>query len=325
MESPKANAKGLPAKLGQKVDLSAEDEEQHAESSGGDQTAEAATIPTAAPAKRSRSRKAVQETLDQEESIPPVPVITKAGTRKKTTPNGSNGSRIRGTRKAVAARTVADDVDEEDPLDSYKAVEEDEDEDADLPGPPPPRINNPKTKSRKKAATTVAVKEEQDDEQHFSDLEEAPLAAAKTTATRGSGTKNGGRATPTTRTPASKNRGKKTRTKTPATAPASTTLVGNDKDMDLEKDKENTPGSTGVSADGEDSGQTQTQAPTVKVRVSRSRGAAAAAAGDRTEGTIAKMRTGSTRSASKAVKVEVVEEAVVEPVRVRTRARMKTG
>jgi hypothetical protein len=93
-------------------------------------------------------------------------------------------------------------------------------------------------------------------------------------------------------------------------------------DDDEEKDKENT-----VSGDVEDWEQTQTQGVPVKVRVSRSRGTAAG--GERVEGTAGKTRTGSgraTRSASKAVKVEVVEEAVVEPVRImRTRAKSRTG
>ena len=62
----------------------------------------------------------------------------------------------------------------------------------------------------------------------------------------------------------------------------------------------------------------QAQRATVKVRVSRSRNAAGGEL-ERVETTIRKMRTGSGRatiSASKAVKVEVVEEAVVEPVRI---------
>ena len=68
----------------------------------------------------------------------------------------------------------------------------------------------------------------------------------------------------------------------------------------------------------------------MKVRVSRSRGATAN--GERVEGTTGKTRACSamaTRSASKAVKVEVVEETettVVQPVRVRKmRAKTKTG
>jgi hypothetical protein len=46
------------------------------------------------------------------------------------------------------------------------------------------------------------------------------------------------------------------------------------------------------------------------------------------EGTTGKMRTESgraTRSVSKAVKVKVDEEAVVEAVRMRTRAKTRTG
>ena len=158
-------------------------------------------ITTPAPAKRGRPRKVVQETLDQEESIPPVPVIAKASTKKKrTTPSGSSDAKVRGTRK-----------------------------------------------------TATAVQSSVDD--------------------------------------------------------------------DEEKDKENT-----VSGDVEDWEQTQAQGVAVKVRVSRSRGTAAG--GERVEGTTGKTRTGSgraTRSASKAVKVEVVEEASVEPVRMRTRAKSRTG
>ena len=93
---------------------------------------------------------------------------------------------------------------------------------------------------------------------------------------------------------------------------------GND---DEGKDKENT-----VSGDVEDWDQTQPQGVAVKVRVSRSRGATG---GERVEGTTTgKTKIGSgraTRSANKAVKVEVVEEAVVEPVRMRTRAKSRTG
>ena len=88
---------------------------------------------------------------------------------------------------------------------------------------------------------------------------------------------------------------------------------------DEEKDKENT-----VSGDVEDwDQQTQAQGVAVKVRVSRTRGAAG---GEGT--TTGKTKTGSgraTRSASKAVKVEVVEETIVEPVRMRTRAKSRTG
>lgn len=96
--------------------------------------------------------------------------------------------------------------------------------------------------------------------------------------------------------------------------------VQNSGDDDEEKDKENT-----VSGDVEDWEQTQAQGVPVKVRVSRSRGAAS---GERVEGTTGKTKTGSgraTRSANKAVKVEVVEETVVEPVRMRTRAKSRTG
>ena len=95
---------------------------------------------------------------------------------------------------------------------------------------------------------------------------------------------------------------------------------GND---DEEKDKENA-----VSGDVEDRDQMQAQGVTLKVRVSRSRGATG---GERVEGTTTgKTKTGSgraTRSASKAVRVEVVEETVPEPVRMRTRAksRSRTG
>ena len=98
--------------------------------------------------------------------------------------------------------------------------------------------------------------------------------------------------------------------------------VQNSVDDDEEKDKENTT----VSGDVEDWEQTQAQGVTVKVRVSRTRGAAG---GERVDGTAGKTRTGSgraTRSASKAVKVEVVDEAIVEPVRnMRTRAKSRTG
>ena len=68
------------------------------------------------PAKRGRQRKAkvVQETLYQEESTPLVPVIAKAGTKKKkTTPSGSSDSKVRGTRKAVAAVQNTGENDEE--------------------------------------------------------------------------------------------------------------------------------------------------------------------------------------------------------------------
>ena len=160
----------------------------------------ATATPATAPAKRGRPRKVAQETLDQDESTPPVPVIAKASTKKKrTTPSASNDSKVRGTRKAVA-------------------------------------------------------------------------------------------------------------------------VVQNSVENDEEKDKENT-----VSGDVDDWEQTQAQGVAAKVRVSRSRGAAG---GDRVEGTTGKTKTGSgraTRSASKAVKVEVVEEAIIEPVRMRTRAKSKTG
>ena len=190
----------MPVKRSQKAEPSVQDGE-HVDSKGGG-SLKAITTPAATLAKRGRQRKAkvVHETLDKEESTPPVPVIAKASTKKKkTTPSGSNDSKVRGTRKAVAA------------------------------------VQN----------------------------------------------------------------------------------TGND---DEEKDKENT-----VSGDVEDWEQTQAQGVTVKVRVSRSRGAAS---GERVEGTTGKMKTGSgraTRSASKAVKIEVVEEAVVEPVRMRTRAKTRTG
>jgi hypothetical protein len=257
-----------------------------------------------------------------------VPVIAKAGTRKKTTttPSGSQNSGMRGTRKPVAATAVVqddgDDDEDEDPLDSYNAVEGN-DEDADLPGPPPSsRINKTKPKG-KKATAAVTVKQELAEAQSFSDLEDqTPLA--KGTTTRASGARKGGRATPATRTPAAEGGGRKTRTKTPATAPASTTFMASDKGKDKETDKENA-----ASVDGEDSEQiqnTQAQGVTVKLRVSRSRGGATA------EGTTRKAKIGfgtaATRSASKAVKVEIVEEdaVVVEPVRVRrTRAKTKTG
>ena len=311
----------MPVKRSQKADKSVEGEEQHLDQ-GAEGSLKVTTTPAAA--KRGRPRKVVQESLD-EDTIPPVPVITKAGTRKKTTtPGRSKSSRIQGTRKAVTANTAVqndDDDEDEDPLDSYNAVEIDVDE-VDPPGPPPPSgINETKTKGRKKVTATVAVKQEVDDEQSFSDLEEdALLATAKGITTRASGARKGGRATPTTRTPAATDGGRKTRTRTPATAPASTTCTGSDKDKDKDKDKENA-----VSGDREDS-EMQAHGVTVKVRVSRSRGATAG--GEETTG---KTRTGSgttTRSASKAVKVEVFEEAavVVEPVRVRrTRAKTKTG
>ena len=186
--------KALTVKRGQKADLSVQDVD-----SKDDGSLKAITTPATAPAKRGRPRKVAQETLDQEESTPPVPVIAKASTKKKrTTPNTSN-VKVRGTRKAVAA-------------------------------------------------------------------------------------------------------------------------VPNSGENDEEKDKENT-----VSGDVEDWEQTQAQGVAVKVRVSRSRGAAG---GERVEGTTGKMKTGSgraTRSASKAVKVEVDEEAIMEPVRMRTRAKSRTG
>jgi hypothetical protein len=195
-KNQKVKAKASPVKRSQKADPSIQDGEHVDSRDGGSLKA----IATPGTAKRGRPRKVVQETLDQEESTPPVPVIAKASTKKKrTTPSGSNDSKVRGTRKAVAA-------------------------------------------------------------------------------------------------------------------------IQNSGDDDEEKDKENT-----VSGDVEDWEQTQAQGVTVKVRVSRSRGAAG---GERVEGTTAKTRTGSgraTRSASKAVKVEVVEEALVEPVRMKTRAKSKTG
>ena len=191
----------MPVKRSQKGEPSVQDGEHVDSKDGGSE--KAITTAAATPAKRGRQRKAkvVQETLDKEESTPPVPVVAKAGTKKKkTTPSGSNDSnKVRGTRKAVAA-------------------------------------------------------------------------------------------------------------------------VQNTSNDDEEKDKENT-----VSGDVEDWEQTQAQGVTVKVRVSRSRGTAG---GERVEGTAGKMKTGSgraTRSASKAVKVEVVEEAVVEPARMRTRAKTRTG
>lgn len=319
IEEPKGKAKSV--KQGQQADLSVEGEEQHVDSRDGNQGSEGSlktTTTPAAPVKRGRPRKVIQETLDQEESTPPLPVIAKAGTRRKTTtPSGSRSARIR-EKVVVGSAVDGDDNEDEDPLDSYNAVEEDDNEDADLPGPPPPsRINKTKTKGRKKATATVAVKQEPEDEHTFSGLEEeAPLATAKGAVTRASGARKGGRATPTTRTPAAKDGGRKTRTRTPATAPASTTFIGSD------KDKENA-----ASGDGEDLEQLQmAQGVTVKVRVSRRRGATAGG-----EGSTVKMKTGlgtATRSASKAVKVEVVEEeaAMVEPVRVRrTRAKTKTG
>ena len=66
-----------------------------------------------------------------------------------------------------------------------------------------------------------------------------------------------------------------------------------------------------MSGDVEDWEQTQAQGVTVKVRVSRSQGVAG---GERVEGATGVMKTGfgrATRSASKAAKVEIVEEAVV--------------
>ena len=325
IEKLNGKAKALPVKRGRKAELSVEDEERHVDSTDGDQEAEGSlkviVTPVAAPVKRGRPRKVVQETLDQEESNPVLP-IAKADTRKKTTTpsgSGSKSSRIRGTRKAGAGAASAavqggdDENEDEDPLESYNV--EDDNKDADLPGPPPPSGTNKPKKGRKKATATTVVKQEPDDEQGFSDLEEeAPFATVKGTGTRASGSKRGGRATPTTRTPAPKDGGRKTRIKTPATAPASTTFIGSDKDKDKEKDKEN----DAVSGDGEDLEQVQTQAQgvTMKVRISRSRGAAGIRSGT------------ATRSASKAVKVEVVEEeaAIVEPVRVRrTRAKTRTG
>ena len=193
--------KALPVKRSQKAEPPVQDGE-HVESKDGG-SLKAITTAAATPAKQGRQRKAkvVQETFNKEESTPPVPVIPKAGTKKKkTTPSGSNDSKVRGPRKAVAA------------------------------------------------------------------------------------------------------------------------VQNTSNDDDGEKDKENT-----VSGDVEDWEQTQAQGVTVKVRVSRSRGTAGE---ERVEGTTGKMKTGSgraTRSAIKAVKVEVFEKTVVEPVRMRTRAKTRTG
>ena len=192
----------MPVKRSQKADLSVQDED-HPKDGGSLKAITTPVTPAAAPAKRGRPRKVVQETLDKEESIPPVPVIAKASAKKKrTTPSGSNDSKVRGTRKAVAA-------------------------------------------------------------------------------------------------------------------------IQNSADDDEEKDKENNTVSGDVLEDWE---QTQAQGVAVKVRVSRSRGTAG---GERVEGTTGKTKTGSgraTRSTSKAVKHEVIEEAaVVEPARMRTRAKSRTG
>ena len=196
-KKPKEKRKASPVKRSQKVDQSVQGGERVDSKDGGSLKA----IATPATVKRGRPRKVVQEKLDQEESIPPpVPVIAKASAKKRT-PSGSNDStKVRGTRKAVAA-------------------------------------------------------------------------------------------------------------------------VQNSGGDDEEKDKENT-----MSGDVEDRDQTQAQGVAVKVRVSRSRGAAG---GERVEGTTTgKAKTGSgraTRSASKAVKVEVVEETVPEPARMKTRAKSRSG
>ena len=56
------------------------------------------------------------ETLDQEKSTPPVPVITKASstkTTKRMSPSGSNDLEVQGTRKALAVVSIGGDDDEE--------------------------------------------------------------------------------------------------------------------------------------------------------------------------------------------------------------------
>jgi hypothetical protein len=96
--------KTLPVKRSQKAELSAQDG-KHVDSKDGG-SLKTITTPAATPAKWGRQRKAkiVHKTLDKEESTPPVPVIAKVGTKKKrTTPSVSKDSKVRGTRKAIAA------------------------------------------------------------------------------------------------------------------------------------------------------------------------------------------------------------------------------
>ena len=124
-----------------------------------------------------------------------------------------------------------------------------------------PKINKTK-KSHKKATTVPAVKQEQ---------EEALLTTARSTATRAtSGTKNGGRVTPTAK--AAKNGARKSRTKTPATAPASITLVGIDKGKEKEENSPDSAGEGGLENHHQACLQIGPNMP-VRVRVPRSRGA----------------------------------------------------
>ena len=105
--------KASPVKRSQKADLSVQDGEHIIDSRDGG-SLKAIITPAAAPAKRGRPRKVVQETLDQEGSTPPVPIIVNASTKKKrTTPSSSNDSKVRGTRKAVVAVQNSGDDDEE--------------------------------------------------------------------------------------------------------------------------------------------------------------------------------------------------------------------
>ncbi|KAF8153324.1 hypothetical protein B0H34DRAFT_100888 [Crassisporium funariophilum] len=263
--------------------------------------------PTPAPVKKGRPRKVVPATTvgdssNQEE--PALAAVAKPAPKMKAT----TASRVRGTRtKAVAD----EDVDDEDPLDSYNAVEDD---DADLPAPPPPKAA-PKARGRKKA--TPAVVKHEDDE-GSSNLEDAPLATTKVArASKTNSVAASKIAIPVvTKTPAQKPGAKKAKTKTPATAPAAVT-AGRD------TNKENTPGSLDSEAGGSgkqsphgsgDSEDAQ-EGVAVKVRVSRTRGAV-------------QTNTGKASSAlkGKTVKAEIPEEGPMKTRAIRTtRTRTKTG
>ncbi|KAJ3515945.1 hypothetical protein NLJ89_g1440 [Agrocybe chaxingu] len=221
--------------------------------------------PTPAPAKRGRPRKVTVSTPEEsstQEETAATTKKTKATTSKTTTPGTKRAAPSKPRTKSKVA--VAEEDDDEDPLDSYhvnvvkntpKAAEEEGDEFADLPASPPRRIaataakdssrSKTKTATRKK---TAVIKHEEDDDNSAMEEPAAPLAATR-----------GGRG---------KTRG---RPKTPATAPAAVGIAsGTD-------EKENTPG-TGSAGSEKESGKASpdsTEDAPVKVRVSRTRTAVA--------------------------------------------------
>ena len=115
IKNQKGKAKALPVKRSQKAYLPVEGGELV--DSRDDGSLKVTTTMVAAPEIRGWPRKVDQESLDQdsEESTSPVPVIARAATKKRTTPSGSNDSKIWGTwmQKAAAAVQNSGDDDEE--------------------------------------------------------------------------------------------------------------------------------------------------------------------------------------------------------------------